>query len=316
VEHRRGGTEGLWARFRAMPTRAHVALGVLLLVGVLGLPDAEAPPADVEVAASSAAAGRDDAARAAAREAAEQRRAAAAEAAASAEAAEAEAAARAEAEAEAEAEAAAAARAAEGAEARAAGEAAATTWTVHHVVDGDTVDVRRPDGAEERVRVVGIDTPERGECGFGPATSAMVELVLGREVELVAGARDDRDRYDRILRYVDVDGTDAGLALIERGLAVARYDSRDGYGRHDREDAYVAVDAATPHVCPSPSSPDTTTSGGATSPAPSGGGPGTGPGGAWRNCTEARAAGAAPVRRGDPGFGDHLDRDRDGIGCE
>jgi hypothetical protein len=37
---------------------------------------------------------------------------------------------------------------------------------------------------------------------------------------------------------------------------------------------------------------------------------------AFRNCSEARAAGAAPVRRGDPGYGPHLDRDNDGIGCE
>lgn len=39
-------------------------------------------------------------------------------------------------------------------------------------------------------------------------------------------------------------------------------------------------------------------------------------GAAFRNCTEARAAGAAPVRRGDRGYGPHLDRDDDGIGCE
>ena len=39
-------------------------------------------------------------------------------------------------------------------------------------------------------------------------------------------------------------------------------------------------------------------------------------GGIFANCTEARAAGAAPVRRGDPGFGQHLDRDGDGVGCE
>jgi hypothetical protein len=38
--------------------------------------------------------------------------------------------------------------------------------------------------------------------------------------------------------------------------------------------------------------------------------------GAFRNCAEARAAGAAPVRRGDPGYGQHLDRDNDGVGCE
>lgn len=36
----------------------------------------------------------------------------------------------------------------------------------------------------------------------------------------------------------------------------------------------------------------------------------------FANCAEARAAGAAPVRRGDPGYGSHLDRDNDGIGCE
>lgn len=36
----------------------------------------------------------------------------------------------------------------------------------------------------------------------------------------------------------------------------------------------------------------------------------------FANCTEARAAGAAPVRRGDPGYGQHLDRDGDGIGSE
>ena len=36
----------------------------------------------------------------------------------------------------------------------------------------------------------------------------------------------------------------------------------------------------------------------------------------FRNCSAARAAGAAPVRRGDPGYASHLDRDNDGVGCE
>ena len=36
----------------------------------------------------------------------------------------------------------------------------------------------------------------------------------------------------------------------------------------------------------------------------------------FANCSQARAAGAAPVRAGDPGYGRHLDRDDDGIGCE
>ena len=112
--------------------------------------------------------------------------------------------------------------------------------TVTHVVDGDTVDVE----GVGRIRVIGIDTPERGACGFESATQAMSALVLGREVTLVPGASSDADRYGRLLRYVDVGDEDSGLSLIEDGWAIARYDSRDGYGRHPREDAYVAADAA------------------------------------------------------------------------
>lgn len=44
--------------------------------------------------------------------------------------------------------------------------------------------------------------------------------------------------------------------------------------------------------------------------------PAYGGGRVFRNCDEARAAGAAPVRRGEPGYGQHLDRDNDGVGCE
>lgn len=38
--------------------------------------------------------------------------------------------------------------------------------------------------------------------------------------------------------------------------------------------------------------------------------------GAYANCSQARAAGAAPLYRGDPGYGPHLDRDNDGVACE
>ncbi|WP_257541979.1 excalibur calcium-binding domain-containing protein [Sphingobium sp. CFD-1] len=36
----------------------------------------------------------------------------------------------------------------------------------------------------------------------------------------------------------------------------------------------------------------------------------------YRTCSQARAAGAAPLYRGQPGYGSHLDRDNDGIACE
>ncbi|MFJ8972532.1 MULTISPECIES: excalibur calcium-binding domain-containing protein [Streptomyces] len=52
----------------------------------------------------------------------------------------------------------------------------------------------------------------------------------------------------------------------------------------------------------------------------SGGSGGSGGGGggsvSYANCTAVRDAGAAPIRTGDPGYGRHLDRDGDGVGCE
>lgn len=41
-----------------------------------------------------------------------------------------------------------------------------------------------------------------------------------------------------------------------------------------------------------------------------------GSGGTFANCTAARNAGAAPARRGDPGYSAKLERDGDGVGCE
>jgi micrococcal nuclease len=114
--------------------------------------------------------------------------------------------------------------------------------TVTRVIDGDTVDV----AGVGRIRIVGIDTPERGRCGYESATAATSVLALERVVTLTPGAADDTDRYGRLLRYVDTADGDVGLRLIEDGWAIARYDSRDGYGRHDRESQYVAADAASP----------------------------------------------------------------------
>lgn len=51
----------------------------------------------------------------------------------------------------------------------------------------------------------------------------------------------------------------------------------------------------------------------------SGGSSSTGGGGgsvSYRNCTAVRQAGAAPIHRGEPGYGSHLDRDGDGVACE
>jgi endonuclease YncB( thermonuclease family) len=122
-----------------------------------------------------------------------------------------------------------------------AGPAPAATVTITRVIDGDTVETP---SLPEDIRIIGIDTPERGHCGFNEASNLMRSLVQGQAAAIPGGARTDRDKWGRFLRYVDVNGVDVGRQMIESGWAHARYDSRDGYGRHPRQDAYVAADAA------------------------------------------------------------------------
>jgi endonuclease YncB( thermonuclease family) len=170
--------------------------------------------------------------------------------------------------------------------------------TTAHVVDGDTIEL--DDGT--RVRLIGIDTPERGECGYVEATRHLDELIDGKTLTLTPGAQQDSDRYGRLLRYVDVGDDDAGLDQISSGFASARYDSTDGYGAHPREDLYHRVEDATGlPVCIPGTAPSNQ--------------PGIVSGG-YPFCDAARADGAAPLHDGDPGWNPDLDRDGDGEACE
>lgn len=98
--------------------------------------------------------------------------------------------------------------------------------TVVRVVDGDTI-VAEVAGAEERVRLIGIDTPESVkprspvEC-YGEEASAHTRGLLadGTGIRLVLDV-EERDRYGRLLAYVyrAVDGLFVNLALAADGDA-------------------------------------------------------------------------------------------------
>ena len=82
------------------------------------------------------------------------------------------------------------------------------TGTVVRVIDGDTLEVALPDG-NERVRLLGVDTPEMGrkdrvaEYLAVEATAFTRKLVEGKRVKLETDPHGDtRDRYGRALRYV------------------------------------------------------------------------------------------------------------------
>ena len=109
---------------------------------------------------------------------------------------------------------------------------------VTRVIDGDTIEVRitrRVDGpgagtAEpgrvHDVRLIGIDTPESVkpntpvQCFAKEATAATAALVDDRTVTLVKDV-EERDRYDRLLRYVYLAGEMVGARLVANGYAFA-----------------------------------------------------------------------------------------------
>ena len=83
---------------------------------------------------------------------------------------------------------------------------------VLRVLDGDTIEVRLSDGTVERVRYLGINTPELpAECFAREAWAINRSLVEGRTVHLEADAQ-DRDQYGRLLRYVYLDPQ--GYAMV------------------------------------------------------------------------------------------------------
>lgn len=182
-------------------------------------------------------------------------------------------------------------------------------------VDGDTL---RVDGVP--VRLIGIDAPETVRPGspvacFGPEASAALArlLPLGTRVHLVPDVS-AQDRYGRRLAYVyrAGDGLFVNLELVRSGFATVYTVPPDVARAPDLLAAERAARAAGAGLwggCPA---------------GPAAGAPPTGgaapPGGSatpyYRNCAAARAAGVAPILRGQPGYRSGLDRDGDGVACE
>lgn len=195
--------------------------------------------------------------------------------------------------------------------------------TVLNVVDGDTIDVRLTSGKQERVRLIGIDTTERGACFSSEASSRVRALALNRPVTLRGDAtQDTRDRYGRLLAYVWLPGgKDLGYQLVAGGFARV-YVYRDVFQRHS---AYAGAErraktstrglwgqcaAAVTSPQPVASPPPPAASAGC-HPSYSPCLPIVGD----LNCDDVRALGKAPVRvlGSDPY---RLDGDGDGFGCE
>ena len=118
------------------------------------------------------------------------------------------------------------------------------------VVDGDTVDVDIDLGfgivlTDERVRIMGIDTPEsrtsnKVEKVFGLAAKARLKELLGEETILITKddkhGEDMKGKFGRILGAFRVGGKTVTEILIEEGHAVAYH----GQSKDDVQDAHMA----------------------------------------------------------------------------
>lgn len=85
---------------------------------------------------------------------------------------------------------------------------------VTRVVDGDTFVI-----GKEHVRIIGINTPEKGECYFEEATERLSQLIFEKSVERIPQPIDNRDKYGRLLRYIELSGEDIGLQMLQEGFA-------------------------------------------------------------------------------------------------
>jgi endonuclease YncB( thermonuclease family) len=173
--------------------------------------------------------------------------------------------------------------------------------TVTKVTDGDTIEVAQ---LNEPIRILGYDTPERGECGYDEATNRLAQILASGTVTVTTDNGDNTDRYGRYLRHVLVNGVPVGLTMISEGKANARYDSLDGYPRHRYQDQYRAADGPNTFTCTPPVTP----------PPPSGNDPWNQPVSASNpdlNCSDIR------MKVWITGIDYHrLDADGDGWGCE
>lgn len=89
-----------------------------------------------------------------------------------------------------------------------------TTANVSKVIDGDTIQIE----TGEKVRLLGINAPERGQPYYEEAKTRLEELVEGKEVKL-RGDVVTNDQYGRLLRYVFINGKHVNVMLVREGQA-------------------------------------------------------------------------------------------------
>ena len=165
------------------------------------------------------------------------------------------------------------------------------------VIDGDTIRIERT-----TIRFKGVDAPEPGTVAGEAAKKVMVDLI-GDEV--VTCDLTGEKTHKRDVGFCRTEsGFDLNEGIIEEGMALAcpRYDDRylsseqaSALETLERSSYCVKKGAKVAKVVESDDSGESVS---------------------FSSCKVAAAAGYKNMRRGQPGYAPHLDRDDDGIACE
>jgi len=95
----------------------------------------------------------------------------------------------------------------------------APKYKVLEITDGDTIKIDY-NGTTEKVRLIGIDTPETNECFNVEATNKLKSLIENHNVEIEADpTQGERDKYDRLLLFIWLDGELVNKTMISEGYA-------------------------------------------------------------------------------------------------
>ena len=120
--------------------------------------------------------------------------------------------------------------------------AAEQLYTVTKVIDGDTIKIQY-NGKETSVRLLRIDTPERGQKGYQEATDSLTQLIGSNKVRLEFETENEEwDSYDRLLAYVFVGDKNLSVEQVKRGWSL--YWTKYGEGKNGGHDPVQAVEDA------------------------------------------------------------------------
>jgi len=200
----------------------------------------------------------------------------------------------------------------------------AVTYTIGTVADGANVVVNGSDGTRKTVRVLGVIAPATTTGCYAAESLAWATTTLsGKTVQLGAETVDG-------IAVTLAGGQDYAALAIQNGylkyatsaaapaLAAAETAARQATSGLWAPPCNGTIDVPAPTPKPQPPAPTTKA---APKPAPvptteEAPAPEQDSAAYYKNCTAAKAAGAAPLHRGEPGYRPALDRDGDGVACE